>query len=235
MPDNLKRAETGVLHLAAILAPAGSIPVSRSTWWEGVRTGRDPKPVKLGPRVTVWRVEGDQPEGVRGREFHFMLLLTLVRRGGDPVGQQRLRLVALLASLGRRVRRVGPDGEQLPLAVDPALETPEARPCRVHQQEQSTAVRRLERLLGGLGVPDARVGQQWGHRLQGVSRDAPNRTPKSAGFNGTRPDATGRKTAKNLAFQLGFGRLRIDLDDEVVPGGGIEPPTLRFSVACSTN
>lgn len=33
------------------------IPVSKSTWWDGVKTGRFPKPVKLGPRVTVWRVE----------------------------------------------------------------------------------------------------------------------------------------------------------------------------------
>ena len=33
------------------------IPVSRSRWWEGVRTGRYPAPVKLGPRTTAWRVE----------------------------------------------------------------------------------------------------------------------------------------------------------------------------------
>ena len=33
------------------------IPISRSAWWEGCRTGRYPKPVKLGPRTTVWRAE----------------------------------------------------------------------------------------------------------------------------------------------------------------------------------
>jgi predicted DNA-binding transcriptional regulator AlpA len=33
------------------------IPISKSTWWDGVKTGRFPKPVKLGPRVTAWRVE----------------------------------------------------------------------------------------------------------------------------------------------------------------------------------
>ncbi|HVO66702.1 MAG TPA: AlpA family phage regulatory protein [Syntrophales bacterium] len=33
------------------------IPVSRSTWWAGVREGRFPKPFKLSPRVTVWRSE----------------------------------------------------------------------------------------------------------------------------------------------------------------------------------
>ncbi len=30
------------------------IPVSKSTWWTGVKTGRFPKPIKLGPRITVW-------------------------------------------------------------------------------------------------------------------------------------------------------------------------------------
>lgn len=33
------------------------IPVSKSTWWAGCASGRFPKPVKLGPRITVWRVE----------------------------------------------------------------------------------------------------------------------------------------------------------------------------------
>ncbi len=49
--------ETGFLRLSSILAPKGPIPVGKSTWWEGVKTGRYPKPVKLGPRITVWRVE----------------------------------------------------------------------------------------------------------------------------------------------------------------------------------
>lgn len=31
------------------------IPVSRSQWWAGVRAGRYPKPVKIGPRTTCWR------------------------------------------------------------------------------------------------------------------------------------------------------------------------------------
>lgn len=30
-------------------------PVSRATWYEGVRTGRYPKPVKLGSRSVAWR------------------------------------------------------------------------------------------------------------------------------------------------------------------------------------
>ena len=31
------------------------IPISKSSWWEGVKSGRYPKPIKLGPRTTVWR------------------------------------------------------------------------------------------------------------------------------------------------------------------------------------
>lgn len=33
------------------------IPVKKSSWWAGVKSGRFPKPVKLGPRMTAWRVE----------------------------------------------------------------------------------------------------------------------------------------------------------------------------------
>jgi prophage regulatory protein len=53
--DNLPRS--GFVRLTSILAPQGPIPVGRSTWWQGVKTGRFPKPVKLGPRTTAWKVE----------------------------------------------------------------------------------------------------------------------------------------------------------------------------------
>ena len=49
--------KTGFLRLKQILAPNGPIPVSKSTWWAGVKDGRFPKPMKLGARVTVWRAE----------------------------------------------------------------------------------------------------------------------------------------------------------------------------------
>ncbi len=48
---------TGFVRLAQILAPHGPIPVSKSTWWAGVKDGRFPQPQKLGPRTTVWKVE----------------------------------------------------------------------------------------------------------------------------------------------------------------------------------
>jgi predicted DNA-binding transcriptional regulator AlpA len=49
--------ETGFVRLPSILGPKGPIPFGRSTWWAGVKTGRFPKPVKLGPRTSAWRVE----------------------------------------------------------------------------------------------------------------------------------------------------------------------------------
>jgi len=34
------------------------IPVGKSTWWAGVKSGRYPQPVRtLGERITAWRVE----------------------------------------------------------------------------------------------------------------------------------------------------------------------------------
>jgi len=33
------------------------IPVSAATWWAGVKTGRFPAPIKLGAKITAWRVE----------------------------------------------------------------------------------------------------------------------------------------------------------------------------------
>jgi prophage regulatory protein len=47
---------TGFLRLSSILAPNGPLPIARSTWWAGVASGRYPKSVKLGPRITAWRV-----------------------------------------------------------------------------------------------------------------------------------------------------------------------------------
>jgi predicted DNA-binding transcriptional regulator AlpA len=45
---------TGFLRLSQVL---NFVPISKSAWWEGCKTGRFPKPVKLGPRTTAWRAE----------------------------------------------------------------------------------------------------------------------------------------------------------------------------------
>lgn len=56
--------ETGYLRLSQIVGDKKSnppihpiIPISKSSWWEGIKIGRYPKPVKLGPRTTAWRIE----------------------------------------------------------------------------------------------------------------------------------------------------------------------------------
>ena len=53
---------TGYLRLKQIVGDKnnsipGLIPVSASTWWAGVASGRFPKPYKISARVTAWRVE----------------------------------------------------------------------------------------------------------------------------------------------------------------------------------
>jgi len=46
-----------ILRLPAVLQ---AVPVSRSTWFAGVRAGRFPQPVKLGLRATGWRASDIQ-------------------------------------------------------------------------------------------------------------------------------------------------------------------------------
>lgn len=48
---------TGFLRLADIVGPGRPIPIGKSTWWKGVKSGQFPQPIKLGARTTVWRVE----------------------------------------------------------------------------------------------------------------------------------------------------------------------------------
>ena len=36
------------------------IPIGKSTWWAGVKSGKFPQPVKLGARTTAWRVSDIQ-------------------------------------------------------------------------------------------------------------------------------------------------------------------------------
>lgn len=55
--------ETGYLRLKSIIGDPKAgipplVPVSKSTWWQGVRDGRYPQPTRfLGERITAWRVE----------------------------------------------------------------------------------------------------------------------------------------------------------------------------------
>lgn len=56
--------ETGYLRLPQIIGNPKAdppipavIPVSKSSWWAGVKSGRFPPAVRLGPRTTAWPVE----------------------------------------------------------------------------------------------------------------------------------------------------------------------------------
>ncbi|MEO0328532.1 MAG: AlpA family phage regulatory protein [Pseudomonadota bacterium] len=56
--------ETGFVRLKQIIGDPKAeppippfIPVGKSCWWDGVKSGRFPAPLKLSARVTVWRAE----------------------------------------------------------------------------------------------------------------------------------------------------------------------------------
>jgi prophage regulatory protein len=62
--EQMKPPETGYLRLEYIIGDADAqppippiIPVGRTTWKEGVRSGRFPQPVRLTKRIVAWRVE----------------------------------------------------------------------------------------------------------------------------------------------------------------------------------
>lgn len=54
MANKIILPATGFVRLPVVLC---LIPIGKSAWWAGVRGGRFPQPVKLGPRTTAWRAE----------------------------------------------------------------------------------------------------------------------------------------------------------------------------------
>lgn len=46
--------QSGFIRLSTVLE---IIPISKSSWWQGVKDGIYPQPVKIGQRVTAWRSE----------------------------------------------------------------------------------------------------------------------------------------------------------------------------------
>lgn len=51
--SNKTESLDGFMRLNQILK---IIPVSKATWWSGCKTGRFPKPYKICPRVTAWKM-----------------------------------------------------------------------------------------------------------------------------------------------------------------------------------
>ena len=67
MSDNSESfPKEGFVRLKSIIAPLGPIPIGKSTWWAGVKDGRYPQPIKLGRRITVWKVEDIRALMARG-------------------------------------------------------------------------------------------------------------------------------------------------------------------------
>ena len=48
---------TGLVRIRQILTV---LPIGKSTFWAGVRSGKYPKPVQSGMRVAMWRAEDIQ-------------------------------------------------------------------------------------------------------------------------------------------------------------------------------
>jgi prophage regulatory protein len=53
IPEMKDLPDAGLLRIKQLLR---FVPVSRSSWWAGVKAGRYPQPLKLSERVTVWRI-----------------------------------------------------------------------------------------------------------------------------------------------------------------------------------
>lgn len=70
--------EDGFVRLSTVLAV---FPVSKSTWWAGVKEGIFPKPVKLTKRTTAWRVEEIRELLLKSSNYS-SLTNTNVQRGG---------------------------------------------------------------------------------------------------------------------------------------------------------
>lgn len=61
----MKIQKQGFLRLKQIVGDPKTgiealIPVSSSTWWEGVKSGRYPKSIKLSARCTAWKTSDIQ-------------------------------------------------------------------------------------------------------------------------------------------------------------------------------
>jgi len=52
--ESISLPQTGFVRLPVILK---IFPIGKSTWWQGVKDGKYPKPVKLSDRITAWKVE----------------------------------------------------------------------------------------------------------------------------------------------------------------------------------
>jgi prophage regulatory protein len=62
MANTNRLPEAGYVRLSQILGDKKRnlppiIPVGKTSWYEGIKAGKYPPPIKLGPRTSVWRAE----------------------------------------------------------------------------------------------------------------------------------------------------------------------------------
>lgn len=60
MKPTLRISRQGLLRIEQICGnPAKGIPallpICKATWWNGVKSGRFPQPIRLGVKVTCWK------------------------------------------------------------------------------------------------------------------------------------------------------------------------------------
>ena len=62
MKIQVLQASTAFLRIVQIIGNPDAeppipalFPIGKSTWWQWVRDGKAPAPVKLGPRTTAWK------------------------------------------------------------------------------------------------------------------------------------------------------------------------------------
>jgi predicted DNA-binding transcriptional regulator AlpA len=55
--DEQRLPGEGFVRLSQFVGRGRALPISRSGWWAGIKSGKYPPPVKLSPRISVWPVE----------------------------------------------------------------------------------------------------------------------------------------------------------------------------------
>jgi predicted DNA-binding transcriptional regulator AlpA len=99
----------GFLRLPQVLE---IFPISKSAWWEGCRTGRFPKPVKLGPRTTVWRAADIRAEyAEKERELQ-------ERFGLSGQGKKELQAFLRMEQIAAEARAEGSDLGEIKRRID---------------------------------------------------------------------------------------------------------------------
>ena len=53
-PEPAPLPQSELVRLSQVLA---AMNIAASTWWEGVKTGKFPPPVRLGPKCVRWRTQ----------------------------------------------------------------------------------------------------------------------------------------------------------------------------------